>query len=205
MAGPYPSRTQTFAPGDQVPSTTLNAVQDGIVGCSDAIEAIEDDELPLKLESTTASGNHSDSPAPNDTGARKVWFEKSTNGVTPVVLDLAPDWRQRFIRLVLYVNVSPNYMPGGSSDDLIEYVHVNGGGIVDTESVSGLFFSKDGSAGGGSHPYLEFTPQVGSWTSEKVRIFVRTDGVLCMRKDAHAVDTDIWVVGYAECSPKQGH
>lgn len=37
MAAPYPSRTKTYNPLDQVASADLNSVQDGIVACSDAI------------------------------------------------------------------------------------------------------------------------------------------------------------------------
>ncbi len=208
-SSPYSSRTQTMAPGDQVGSAFLNAVQDGVVACSDAIDDIEDNQIPPKLEGRTASGNQSDSPAPNDNGAGLVWFEKSTNGTNVVVLDITRDWRQRFVHFHLYVTTDGTYTPGGANDDKLHYIHVNGPSDsgVGTGSVGGLHFTQDGTAAPGStRPYWEFTPQLAAWVSETVRIFARSsDGALCMRKDAHTADPDIYVTGFAMCSPYQNH
>jgi len=207
-SSPYPARTQTFAPGDQVPSATLNSIQDGVVGCSDAIDDIEDNQLPPKAEGKTATGNQSDSPAPDVNGEHSIWFEKSTNGTNIVVLDtgLHIDWRDRFITLMLGSTTSATYIPGGANDDQMHQIHVNGGGAIATGAVSGIHYTKSGTAIAAARPYFEWTPQLGGWVSETVRIFARSsDGALCMRKDAHVADPDIYVYGRIVASPVQNH
>ncbi len=207
-SSPYPARTQTFASGDQVPSATLNAIQDGVVGCSDAIDDIEDNQLPAKSEGKTATGNQSDSPAPDTDGEISVWFEKSTNGTNIVVLDhsLHADWRDRYIVLQLGSTTSAAYIPGGASDEQMHQIHVNGGAAIATGAVGGIQYLEGGSAVGGARPYFEWTPQIAGWTTEKIRIFARqSDGALCMRKDAHAADPDIYVYGRIVGSPPQNH
>lgn len=201
MPGPYPTRTKTYAPGDQVGSAELNAIQDGIIDCSDEIGDIEDNELPPRLKSVTCTGNQSDVPAPDTTGAIEIWVEMSTNGTNEVILDVYAhaDWRDRYIHVVGYA-AAATAIAGGANDDVIDYSHEP---VTDSASVEAFWYSRDGSAAGGS-PHCQFQPA--AWAVEYVNIYARSiDGSLVMKKDAHAVDPDTFIVLKITGSPIQHH
>lgn len=200
-AAVYPARTQTFAPGDQVPSATLNAIQDGLVAASDEIDDIEDAQIPPKKHAVTATGNQSDSPAPDTTGSIEVWVEKSTNGTTEVVLDagVTRDWRDRYIHIDGYTGTSAD-IAGGGSDNAIE---IQFEPSVGSNTVKGIFYSRSGVAAGANSRF-RFEPD--GWITEFILIYAsNTTGSLVMRKDAHAADPDGFVVLKITASPVQNH
>lgn len=187
----YDTRTHTYVAGDQVTANDLNAVQDGVI----AVSAEVDNIAAQKMEARTGSENQADSPAPTLGGAYMTWVEKVTNGTTIVVLDDFIDWRQRFVDVAGCYVSSSAYIPGGGSDDLISY-DLSSAGVIR------FCFTQDGHDGG-----LGYTPGMDiDLGTEHVRIFARsTDGALCMRKSAHAVDPDVNVVLRVIGSPQQNH
>lgn len=200
-ASVYPARTQTFAPGDPIPSATLNAIQDGLVAASDEIDDIEDNQIPPKLEAVTCTGNQSDSPAPDRTGAVEIWVEKSTNGTNEVVLDsgLTRDWRDRMIHIDGYTGTAAD-IPGGGSDNAIE---IQFEPSVGSNTVKGIFYSRNGAAAGATNRF-RFEPD--GWGTEFILIYAsNTTGALVMRKDAHVADPDCFVVLKISASPVQNH
>lgn len=186
----YSSRTHTYSPGDQVTSSDLNAIQDGIVDCSDAIDALDTG----KLSAGTATANMTDSPAPDAGGAVMAFGRKSTNGTNVVVLD-AQDWRHRMMHIVGYLTEDAAYIPGGANDE----------GIYETldssnaNHLNDICYGENGQTGAFNSPGIYRTPT--GWT-ENVRVFIRnTDGYLCTRKSAHAADPDIYIVFQVIGSP----
>lgn len=188
----YAARTHDYSAGDQVTSNDLNDIQDGLVAVSDSVDELAAD----KMEVRTATANQADSPAPDRGGALAVWVEKSTNGTNVVVLDDFVDWRQRYIDAVGYYTSSSGSIAGGGSDDAIA-IDI----ITSSLAIHRFFYSEAGQTGGFGNP--GFTVDIGT---EFVRVFARnTDGALCMRKDAHAADPDVYVVLKVTASPDQNH
>jgi len=196
---PYSARSQTFVAGAQVASAVLNAIQDGIiaVGVEMAARIIE------RVEGYTATGNKTDSPAPDSTGACTTWIEKSTNGTNEVVLDTYLDWRDRMVVFTGYCNTSSDYIPGGAQDDDIQHKYLADGAAAASASAVHYFaYTRDGGTG----PAVSWEPAVGGWGTEVVLIYARSgDGALCLKKVSHAADPDIFVVGEVRCSPVQNH
>lgn len=197
----YPARTQTFVSGDQIPSATLNAIQDGLVAASDELDDIEDFSLPRRGTVVTATGNQSDSPAPDIGDAIEIWVERSTNGTTEVVLDsgLIRDWRDRYIHIDGYTGTSAD-IAGGGSDAAIE---IQFEPSVGANTVKGIFYSRSGTATGATSRF-RFEPD--GWTTEFILVYAsNTTGSLVMKKDAHAADPDTFVVFRITGSPIQRH
>lgn len=189
----YPSRTHDYSAGDQVTSNDLNDIQDGLVALSDSVDGLAAE----KLECRTATANQADSPAPDLASGLVVWVEKSTNGTNVVVLDTFADWRQRYVEASGYWTSAAASIAGGASDDAIAIDQLGGSSLA----IHRFFFTQDGQTGGFGNPGV--TIDIGT---EFVRLFARdSDGALCMRKDAHAADPDVYVVLRVWGSPDQNH
>lgn len=195
--GAYTARTQTFTALNQVPSATLNAMQDGTKDTSDALDTLYAEVMPSR--SCTSSAAHG--TAPNVTGAREVWVEEVTDGTTVVVIDDSIDWRDRWVKVeVGFLDDSSDPRPGDAGDDQLQILFDDNG--TAPGGITRMFYSEAGHDGTVAYPGLSITP---ASFSESVRLFARdTDGALCMRKNA-AVEPNIVVVGLVKCSPQQNH
>lgn len=195
----YPSRTSTAAPGNQLTSLLINSIQDGIIAVSNALKLLAEQINQKIAETQTATGNQTDSPAADVGGAKTIWFEKSTNGTTEVVLDNSIDWRDRYI--IVTIGQQPaTSIPGGATDNNLSILLDSGA----ARKVFHLAYTEQGQNGTVGAPGVS-DAAVLLGGSDIVRVYARnTDGALCMRKSANA-DGDTFILGKVECSPVQNH
>lgn len=198
MAFPYGARTHSYVAGDQVRSADLNAIQDGIVDVSDEVEDVEDVQLPKKTVSRSNNAELLFAPAPDAYGGETMWIERSTNGLTEVVLDTLSDWRDRWIVFMGMVSDGTD-RPGQVGD--INCGHILfGAGSVHSAAASGMFYSGPGRTGADYEIVL--SP---AGMTDKIDLYARAaDGALCMVKDATA-DADVYLYLKVDGSPVQNH
>lgn len=184
----YPSRTQTFAAGDQVPSSTLNAVQDGLVLTSDQVATAYATMAP----STTSSKNQTDSPSPSTFGGKDCWIEAESNGLTEVVLDQSIDWRDRLVIVQGVVDLSSGLVfPGETGDAAID----------DDINLHQLFYSHEGTA----YPTAPTaSAHVVVSGAEQLHVYVRDDGKLVMRMSPYT-SAVARIMAKVSASPMQRH
>lgn len=197
FTNPYAARTRTYSSGSQVSSADLNAQQDGTIAVGAAVDTLVDDINDNLGYVRSGSGNAADSPAPDDGGARTVWVEMQTNGVSIVVLDGTFDWRDRYVIIRGAAGRAAADVAGGASDTAlaVDLTPTGAGGVCHA-----LFYTRDGQTGSASAEAYE---HVVSGT-QTVRFFARSsDGALCFRLVAAAGDT--FFVGQISGSPKQNH
>lgn len=195
----YTARSQTFAAGDQVPSATLNDIQDGIVDGNTAMDLLVDELEAQAEENQTASENQNDSPAPDVGGAKTVWVEKSTNGTTVVVLDDSVDWRDRYVIIQGVMTAGSRIAGGANDDDTDRNIRLD----AMSEAYHWWLYTRDGTDGTTSANCVGILYTGGT---EYARVFARsTDGALCMCKDAHAADPNFYLVMEVRGSPIQNH
>lgn len=197
MPGPYdsyPARTKTYAPLDPVASAELNAIQDGVIATSDNLDVL----AAITAANETASGNDSDSPAPDPGGGGTMWCEQRTNGTTVIVLDNSIDWRDRFVILTVYMIADATAMPGGANDALFCRVDLKAASAAYHE----FFYSRDGKSTATTDASEAARMLL---TADYVLVAARnTDGALVLYKDANA-DGDRSCIIRAEYSPVQNH
>ncbi|HNC97850.1 MAG TPA: hypothetical protein PKW90_17100 [Myxococcota bacterium] len=181
---PYPSRTRTYAAGDQVASADLNAIQDGIIDCSDAIDALD----ARMATAISASINMGEATPPDQGGAPELrGVEVSTNGTTAVIIDSTVDWRDRWITVTAY---PISTRPGDAGDSNLQFsraTHIKGDGVFYTGS-------------GGTSYNFQFVP-----TADIVEIYADSStGALKMVKNANADGTQTFLMNFTG-SPVQNH
>jgi len=192
----YPTKTHNYSPGDQVASSDLNAIQDGVVLTSDQLFAAFGKVAP----SRSSSKNLTDSPSPDVHGGGSIWIEAVTTGVTVVVLDNSIDWRDRHIIVAGVVDLAANLaFPGDPADDTVSYdlndVAAPGVGI------HGYFYSEAGYPGT-TTPTADANATVTGL--ERLRVYVRDDGNLCMKMSPYTSNNGR-IVAKIDFSPKQEH
>lgn len=192
----YITRTNTWAAGDQVGSADLNAIQDGIIDVSNAV-----DELAgLVAVSRTGTRNLGDSPQPAEDGGGEVWVEAESNGATIIALDTSIDWRDRFVVVQgICAITSSTVFPGSGGDDAVL------ADLTDTTSsgtaINSFFYSQQGHSGVGT-PTAYAIANIS--TGNTARVFVRTDGVLCFKMSPFSTD-NCRLMAKVSFSPRQEH
>lgn len=197
----YPSRTNTFAPGNQVTSAALNGMQDGTIAVSTAVVDLATDLVEQAPESQTCTADQVSSPAPDVGGAKTVWMETVTNGTTEVVIDTSIDYRDR-IGMACLVGASSLTVPGGANDGTsAQWTYGTTPGFI-----MQMFYTEQGQTGASNTPgFYDSAHVFYSAGSDHVRIYARnTDGALCMKKDASA-DANIPILGFIHFGPNQNH
>lgn len=192
----YTARTNTWTAGDQVESADLNAIQDGVIDVSDAVDAL----AGQVAVSRTSTRNLGDSPQPAEDGGGDVWVEAESNGATIIVLDTSIDWRDRFVLVQGLCAITTAFdFPGGASDDSI---HAD---LTDTTStgdaINGFFYSQQGHSGVGT-PTAYAIANISSGNT--ARVFVRDDGVLALKVSPFASD-NCRLMARVSFSPRQEH
>lgn len=187
----YGSRVTSFSAGDQVPSATLNSMQDRVITLGDELNAVEQSRVVGRT------------PSEDVNGADAYGFVTSTvyvttNGTTEVLIDDSIDWRDRIVEVSLWVAVKAtpsNYYPGGANDDEA------GADLNGTEGCHAVFFSEAGNAGSSDTPGLPaFTPFS---SSDDLWLYARSsDGGLAVKKSGSASNNFI-VMGFVRASPPQ--
>lgn len=192
----YETRTHDYSAGDQVASADLNAIQDGIIDLNTAVDSLVTQLNDNAAQASTATGNQSDSPAPDTGGACSVWVEMTTNDTTVVVIDDSVDWRDRYFFVRGTVASASADIAGGASDNAIAAaMDISSGDVVD-----GFFYSRDGQDGTASTECYEHTVSAGN----VLRFFARsTDGALCFRRGASG--SNYYFIGRIDASPAQNH
>jgi len=148
----------------------------------------------------TASGNITDTPAPDKYGGGSVWVEEGFAEESTAIhtLDDSMDWRQRIIHVSAYMRDGVAYLPGGANDTAIEG---KDGGDTPEHYAAGMFFSSDGSAAGATSR-LEFSFA----TEDDLLIFVdSTTGYLRAKKEAQAQESGWALLAKIDYSPVQNH
>lgn len=194
----YNTRSNTFSPGSQVASAVLNAMQDGAIAVSEALDTLAG-RMPVSI---TGSGNLSDSPAPDQYGGWTVWCEARTNGVTPIVLDNSRDYRDRFIVVLGAVGTATTYRPGGADDDAIEaQLSAPADGAFDSGAISTFGYTQQGSADG-TTGVVKTIYVITSATY--IYLYARsTDGALMMVRNTASNDRTVMIS--VTVSPNQNH
>lgn len=196
MTKAYPSRTHDYVPGDQVTSSDLNAIQDGIVDTSDELDRMEDEDLPILVSFVTPSC-WTGSPPPDDDGGFILPFLVQTNGTNDVWIHNARDFRDRFIQVVAWVTDDGNQIPGGTSADDVAGVIKGAAAVSGSKLMTGFFYS-----GAGDSAYaLSWEPD--GWSVDNFAIAAPPSPVVGLKlwkvTDSEA---EGWVMGFIICSPK---
>lgn len=187
----YGSRVTSFSAGDQVPSATLNSMQDRVTTMGDELDAVEQSRVVGRTPSEDVNGA--------DTyGFLVTTVYMATNGTTEVLIDDSVDWRDRIIEVSLWVSVKAtpsDYLPGGTNDD------VAGDDLNGSDGCQAVFFSESGNPGSSDTPGLPaFTPTT---SSDDLWLYARSsDGALAMKKSGTASNNFI-VMGFVRASPPQ--
>ena len=219
MTNPYPARTHSYIAGDQVNSSDLNAIQDGVIAVGAAHSTLEGrvttaeddiDDAEVNIASLEehrdrrATGNAGDTPIPAAYSGGSVWFEKATDGAGVVMIDDSKDWRDKFIILTAHMTANTLLHPGQANDDSIRAIVVNGN-AVGAGSLHAIAYTEQGQTGGATLPGIYTQPNLVGWLGDYILFFARdTDGALCMTKVGSA-DPDIWFLGKVDYSPDQNH
>lgn len=193
----YDERTVDASPMDQLASADFNAVQDGIIDVSAALDEAKGEICP----SRRATCNDGDSPLPTQDGGVIVWFEVVTNGTTPVTIDNNIDWRDRWVEVSYFVALAASSPQPG---DALDYA-LQGDLQSDSAACHRLFYS--GAGNDGTHGLdhgAYFNPSSGSLPDSLNLHAKATGGGLAIMKNATTAG-DYILFGCAKASPPQNH
>lgn len=106
---------------------------------------------------------------------------------TEYVIDDSMDWRKRIVSVMAYVAsgvAGLSVLPGGAADNATAGSLWNAGPVAGSAFVAGVFFTQDGSAGGGANPTLTMSNNNAA-SSFTFDLYARAaDGFLCVRHRA---------------------
>lgn len=195
----YIAVTHDYAPGDQVASADLNAIQEGIVSVSDGLDGLADELNAVASPVVTSSVNLTDTPAPDAGAGWSVWCEIRTNGTTGVTVDVATerDYRDRLIHVQGHFVGDNTHVPGGADEDAIGRAWSGSG-----DSINQVFYSGPGTTGSTGTYSAESTP---ASLSDHVRFWVTSSGGGLALKKLTAADSDYTFIGVITASPTQNH
>lgn len=202
-AAAYTARTKTWGELKPVDNTDLNAIQDGIMDTSSAVDDLSEKVAPSVMGSSWLA----ETVTPDEFGGFSSWNKQRTNGVGGVVvLDDSRDYRDRFLQLhghLIQVDAGGMAVQPGEADD--NYwptgtVIVGGGGTTTATGVEvepQLFYAHNGQDGTG--PTGTAACSLGDSTVGKADLFARdTDGALCLvRRSVGSVELDLYLVVHA--------
>lgn len=189
------ARHTTFAAGSQVPSATLNSMQDDGINLSTDLDEVRGNAMLTRR----ASYNDGDDPLADEYGGWLLQLEAVSDGTSVVVIDADRDYRGRYIKIeAVWSAAASAVFPGDAGDDNL------GSFLTDTANNIWVGFTQDGQDGTAAYPGLQ--TRAGSvLSSDYLRIFARsTDGALCCKKSADA-DDDVAMFGWIKVGLKQNH